>query len=398
MVAARSKAGFLQLMSILVVIFILIGISTLYVSPEIIPNVYSLARPKEIDVAVGPPEPGSKSSFKAAAPKTPISTHKESKPAVPIHHDMCVATRVHEEAHNLIEWIEYHHVLGFTKFFIHDDCSKDETWEVLQRYASIGLVEPLTHEYCEPNRVPYEQGLIDAAFQAARAECDWVAVFDVDEFITQQTDLHNGTLLEWAQALDPQWPYMRMVWQVVGNDGRIFPTDTLLTHTYTHGDYRPQHFKTFIKTEAVIQWGYSLWPTQFAGAYEHVRSRLVDLVKDASDTRFVDGVSLPSAPFFLNHFVVKSLLEFLAVRSARIKTSNGEQSPWHNHPLESWSGFNIDTPAIGREWTRTMADKTAAAMAARPWPKVNHARFYFGPEPMGFDDGWMDGRVSGTTA
>lgn len=384
----------MRLMPTLLLILSLIALTTFYVSPGILPSSdYSLASSDHIDIA-GASLPKGPSSFHSigSRPKTPKPAATPAPPATPERHDMCVATRVHEEAHNIMEWIEYHHIMGFTKFFVFDDCSKDETMDVLLRYAGLGLVHPMTHQNCTPDRKPYEQGLIDAAFQAARKECEWVAVFDVDEYITQQTDLHNGTLLEWAQSLDPKWPCMRMMWQFMSNDGIIFPPNKLIVDTYIHGDYRPVHLKSFIKAETVAEWAYSLFPTVYAEGYEHLSSRL-NAESLPTDTRVVNEVNLPTEPFFLNHYITKSLTEFLAVRGGRQQTSNGDHSPWGDRPMEFWNEYQYKTVAIGREWTKGMGRKTAEALKARPWPRISHARFYFGPEPMGLDEGWMDGRT-----
>lgn len=377
--AASANSGRQRFILAILGILIIVAASSYYASPHVSSAVYSLTRPS--------------------------SDRPSSWQPPPPHHDLCIATHVHEEAHNLVEWIEYHHLLGFTKFFIHDDCSKDETMEVLQRYAEIGLVKPLTNKNCTPDRVPTENRLIDALFKEARDECTWLAVFNVDEFMTQQIDLHNGTVLEWMESRDPRNPYMRMVWQLMGNGGHIFPPDGLVTHSYTNGKYRPVHLKTLIKTTAVKIWAFPLYPDNYTDGYEHLATELTTVVETPNDTRIVHGAELPAAPFFLNHYMGKSLLEYLAVRGGRKVDAHGGHNPWQENPLQKWSdteapvtprpgaALNAHGIALCHEWTKMHADKTAKAMAARPWPKIKHGRFYFGAEPMGIDEGWMDGRI-----
>ncbi|XP_031493178.1 glycosyltransferase family 92 protein RCOM_0530710-like [Nymphaea colorata] len=106
-------------------------------------------------------------------------------------HTLCSCTMVWNQAHFLKEWITYHSRLGVEKWFIYDNNSDDHTPDVLD-----GLARPPASLELSRHVWPWiktqEAGFSHCALMA-RAECEWVAFMDVDEFFyfTPSTFAHS---------------------------------------------------------------------------------------------------------------------------------------------------------------------------------------------------------------
>ncbi len=72
----------------------------------------------------------------------PLKTVSFSPSALitPTKPKLAVATLVKNQSFYLVEWIEFHSMLGFDLFIIYDHGSRDNTVEVLKKYIESGLV------------------------------------------------------------------------------------------------------------------------------------------------------------------------------------------------------------------------------------------------------------------
>lgn len=290
-------------------------------------------------------------------------------------YSMCALCYVRDEQRNLPEWIEYHHIIGFDQFFIFDDCSRDDTYKVLQDYQSLNLLVPHKHDTCDGWQ-PKESALIDDLFRSAQPLCEYIMVFNIDEFVTQQTDLYNGSLLSFVKSAGDAHPYVRMLWYTMGTDGRIFAPAGLVTESYFKGTYNP-HVKTLMKADVVQVWRFPHHPVEFVPGYEHLLNETCHAFSKPEETQTVDGESVPALPFFLKHYMLKSLTEFLAKRAAAEKTLGFDDNPWRINPLQTWLGQNFSTTAIAGEFTNDMAQRTRAAISARKWNVTKEGRFFY---------------------
>ena len=113
-----------------------------------------------------------------------------------------VVVIVKDEAPYIEEWLGYHHALGVQHFFIYDNGSTDGLPELMERWINHGLVTLLTW--------PLPGGQIDAYSHALRffgPSFDWLAYFDVDEFVVPLVDDDIPTLLaRWPDAADVRIP------------------------------------------------------------------------------------------------------------------------------------------------------------------------------------------------
>jgi hypothetical protein len=172
---------------------------------------------------------------------------------LPIKYDFCVIPRVKNSAEWLPEWIEYHKLLGAERFFIADDCSDDngETVKVLEYYSSLGFVEHYTNVSVHPCDVPgrsrREELLISYVFKKAKeAQCDWVTMLDIDEYITILDGFeHKGGIRRIFQA--SLLPYLKLGWWTAGSDGHELKPNKLTMESYRRGIFEDYHTKVIAR-------------------------------------------------------------------------------------------------------------------------------------------------------
>lgn len=82
------------------------------------------------------------------------------------------------EAPYIKEWIEFHKLVGFTKFYFYDNESDDKTVEVLKPYIDSGLVE-----YTLIKGKGRQLDAYNDAIAQHKEECRWMAFLDMDEYL-----------------------------------------------------------------------------------------------------------------------------------------------------------------------------------------------------------------------
>jgi hypothetical protein len=96
------------------------------------------------------------------------------------HHPVYLSTLtlMKNEADYLLEWIEYHLLVGIERFFLVDNNSSDSTINIVQPYVELGIVRLRTYPGLHQQLKVYNMVL-----PTLRNDSYWVAVIDIDEFI-----------------------------------------------------------------------------------------------------------------------------------------------------------------------------------------------------------------------
>ncbi len=93
-------------------------------------------------------------------------------------HKLAFMTIVKDESIYLKEWIDYHTLLGVTKFYIYDNESSDNIAGVLRPYIDAGMVE-----YCYWPGKGQQMAAFNDALMKHRFDSRYMGFIDVDEFI-----------------------------------------------------------------------------------------------------------------------------------------------------------------------------------------------------------------------
>jgi hypothetical protein len=291
----------------------------------------------------------------------------------------CIITRV-KIMHpmflcNLMEWIEYHHVLGMSHIFIVDDCSPVRAVrDVLRFYRRRGVVTPFQNMLHDQNicatSVPDESRLGHLMFKRhAQHLCSWVTYIDMDEFLTawNVTDFSlERVLSEYAV------PFFRLPWWVVGSDAHETRPKAMVIDAYTGGKFEPALVKTIAKSDEI--WDFSLThyphvtrPQETLGAFNMTRHAFAEQHRSHPFERTTMNLSgtpaeVPATAMFLKHYTYMSWEEFKAQRANFTYNSGGQPTIWAIDPRNQWLQGDIKPPLeIAQDFTSNMSARVLAS-------------------------------------
>lgn len=159
------------------------------------------------------------------------------------------------EAPYLAEWIQYHRLIGVEHFYLYNNRSTDEFYEVLAPFVIAGWVELIDWPYTYEK--PGEWNLIQCkayedAVQLSKKKAKWLAILDIDEYIVPvQHDNLKKALKEFGKcgAVCPNW-------QMYGTSSvDKIPADRLMIETLVRkapSQYGENaHVKSIVRPKAV---------------------------------------------------------------------------------------------------------------------------------------------------
>lgn len=135
---------------------------------------------------------------------------------------LSVVAIVKNEASYIQEWIEFHKLVGVTKFYLYDNESEDALEDVLTPYLLDGTVELHTIVGKGKQLEAYEK-----AIQIAKNETRWLAILDIDEFLLPLSNNHIIDILNEGRK-----SAMLIGWMVYGSNGFLKRPEGLVTKNY----------------------------------------------------------------------------------------------------------------------------------------------------------------------
>lgn len=157
---------------------------------------------------------------------------------------------VKNEALYIEEWLEYHLLMGFQKFYIYDNESSDNLIDILQPYIKSGIVEYKYFPWRDKQLVAYNDIL-----QKAQEETYWLAVIDIDEFIVP---IKCETITDFLKDFE-QYAGVEINWLMYGSSGEKHWRDGLVIERFKRHGKIGEHFygsgtiKTICNPRAVFK-------------------------------------------------------------------------------------------------------------------------------------------------
>lgn len=135
------------------------------------------------------------------------------------HGRITAVTMAKDEGPYVLEWVAYHHLLGFTDLLVYTNDCTDGTDEMLDALASIGLLTRYDNNPPLRSRPPQSRALLRAQQHPLVTTADWVMVFDFDEFV----GINRGgnkidDLIDLIEENDAS--AMPMTWRFFGSSGK----------------------------------------------------------------------------------------------------------------------------------------------------------------------------------
>jgi hypothetical protein len=143
-------------------------------------------------------------------------------------HDFAIAAIVKNEGRYLQEWIEFHRLVGCSKFFLYDNSSTDNTRDILSFYADLGVVDWVDWPHMNPWLNTQQLAYCHAIYKS-RGRVRWLALIDADEFLFSPVSMNLVPLLNEYFDL----PALIVYWEMFGTSGHQIRPEGLVIENYT---------------------------------------------------------------------------------------------------------------------------------------------------------------------
>lgn len=152
-----------------------------------------------------------------------------------------------DEAPYLLEWLEFHKIVGVQKFYLYENGSGSEIAEIVQPYLESG--EIVLHDWpVSPGQLPaYEHCL-----RTYQQDSEWIAFIDLDEFLFPTIDNELKDVLKEFIAMAG----VGVNWLMFGTSGHNVKPEGLQIENFTRRaetDFSwNQHVKSIIRPDRVL--------------------------------------------------------------------------------------------------------------------------------------------------
>lgn len=129
----------------------------------------------------------------------------------------------------LREWIAFHYLVGFRKFYFYADDADDQTIEVLSHLKKTFDIEVFEQIPDKPSK---QLGAYNDAYTNYGGEVEWMAFLDGDEFLfPTKTGTLSQTLQEFS---DKDISALGVYWACYGSSGHIKEPEGLIIENYKY--------------------------------------------------------------------------------------------------------------------------------------------------------------------
>jgi hypothetical protein len=218
-----------------------------------------------------------------------------------------------DEAPYLAEWLEFHRLVGFERFYLYDNRSVDNHREVLAPYLDEGLVT--LHDWPRPH-LGGQAEAYDHCLRTYGAEARWIGFFDIDEFVFSPTYRPVSEVLTEYE----QWPGVVVNAPRFGPSGHRTKPDGLVIENYVvHVLLESDRTVKSIVDPAAVE------SCHGAHLFNYRRRSAVD--ENGYPVHHVATKTPSFKRLRLNHYFWKSVEEFATKRTPRINEEEWRRAP-----------------------------------------------------------------------
>lgn len=217
------------------------------------------------------------------------------------------------ENHYIREWVEHYKSIGFDKIILYDNNydGEDSFEDVIQDYINYGFVDIINYR----NRVACQYDAYDNCYKTYSSECDWIAFFDVDEFLIleQYSNIHDFV----SQAVFYDCDGIRFCWKNY-NDSDLVTTNGCYSCKDRFTQYSwSTHCKSMFKTNVEYVDFHNKYISDAHGCYDkHILMKnAIGCVCNNTNNDIGDIPIKQGA--WLNHYRYKTLEEFVMFKLKR---------------------------------------------------------------------------------
>ncbi len=131
---------------------------------------------------------------------------------------------IKDEASYIEEWINYHRIVGVNHFFIYDNESNDNLYQLLKPYIDAGIVDYIFWKGKQQQLNAYNH-----AIHNFKLKTKWLGFIDSDEFIVP---IEKKTIPEVLEDIKPKWG-LQINWCMYGDNNQEIKTDEFVIKRFT---------------------------------------------------------------------------------------------------------------------------------------------------------------------
>ena len=173
---------------------------------------------------------------------------------------------VKNEAPYIIEWIEFHKLVGVNKFYIYDNESTDNLEKLLKTYIESGIV---VYQYLPGKNM--QNIIYTEAIQKYKNETKYMGFIDVDEFVMPCEENTLDYIVEDILNKDESAGGIAINWRIYGSSGYVKKPDGFVIENYKYRAKKSfianKHIKTICNPRKVIKFSNPHFPTYHNGYY-----------------------------------------------------------------------------------------------------------------------------------
>lgn len=214
---------------------------------------------------------------------------------------------VKNEGPYLLEWIAYHKAVGVDFFFIYDNLSTDNSYDILRVLDRQGIIK--TYRQHEEDGGSPQLNAYNHCIRHHSEDADLITFIDADEFIAPGKDVDLRNHLDEIFRSNPDMSAMAINWKIFGSSGENKKRPGFVIERFQRCDVNPSRvIKTVVKPKAVKKM-FIHYAELKSGRYGDELGRSVSFLEEPGGIpgRIVDA-SVENIQ--LNHFMVKSREEF----------------------------------------------------------------------------------------
>ncbi len=218
---------------------------------------------------------------------------QEGRLALPRSRYLSLGMMFKDAAPYLVEWIEFHRLVGVEHFYLYDNASTDDPRSVLEPYRKAGLIS--LRDWPAGSS---QKSCFDHCIKQASSETRWLGILDDDEFIFPT---RKESLAKLLQSYE-KFAGVGVPWHMFGSSGHRAAPEGLVTENFTGRAGALHALRKCIFDPARVSEFINVHHIRFGSGY-----MLVD-----EDGRRSPGTTRPrrgSEHFRLHHYYTKSYEE-----------------------------------------------------------------------------------------
>lgn len=145
-------------------------------------------------------------------------------------HRYTILSMMKDEGHCLVEWVAYHHLLGFDNICVYTNNCADGTDEMLIRLQEMGYCRHFENVVPEDKK-PQPHALSLASKNPEVTDSEWILTMDADEFLSIKVG--GGRLPDLIEALPADTDAVAITWRFFGSAGLTDWNPGLVSECFT---------------------------------------------------------------------------------------------------------------------------------------------------------------------